>query len=207
MNLKIMVIDDHQLFLEGLVGILSSFDFVNEVFFENDVNKIRATVVSKKPDLVLLDVNLNGTNGLEVGEILKAINPKLKIIVISMHNHPAIIERAKSSGFEAFLSKDISSQGLKSAVELVMQGKLWDWTMTGNEKTEERFLRNSFNLSRREIQIIGLLVKGFDNEQISKELVLSYHTVKTHRKNIYLKLDISSISQLILFAKKNENIF
>jgi ATP/maltotriose-dependent transcriptional regulator MalT len=84
-----------------------------------------------------------------------------------------------------------------------MEDKIWDWGMILNQNSENKFLRNNFNLSSRELQVVGLLAKGYDNEQISKELVLSYHTVKTHRKNIYMKLDISSVSQLILFAKKH----
>jgi DNA-binding NarL/FixJ family response regulator len=203
MNLKIMVIDDHQLFLEGLIGILQGFDFVEKVFFENDVNRIHESVVLKDPHLILLDINLNGSNGLELGKMLKEKKPLLKIIIISMHNHPALIQQAQSLGFDAYLSKDVSTQSLKSAIKLIMEDKIWDWGMILNQNSENKFLRNNFNLSSRELQVVGLLAKGYDNEQISKELVLSYHTVKTHRKNIYMKLDISSVSQLILFAKKH----
>jgi|LakMenEpi03Aug12_release.lakeMendotaPanAssembly.Ray.scaffolds.fasta_scaffold164021_1 DNA-binding NarL/FixJ family response regulator len=203
MNLKIMVIDDHQLFLEGLIGILQGFDFVEKVFFENDVNKIHESVMLKDPHLILLDINLNGSNGLEIGKMLKEKKPLLKIIIISMHNHPALIQQAQSLGFDAYLSKDVSTQSLKSAIKLIMEDKIWDWGMILNQNSENKFLRNNFNLSSRELQVVGLLAKGYDNEQISKELVLSYHTVKTHRKNIYMKLDISSVSQLILFAKKH----
>ena len=203
MNLKIMVIDDHQLFLEGLIGILQGFDFVEKVFFENDVNKIHESVMLKDPHLILLDINLNGSYGLEIGKMLKEKKPLLKIIIISMHNHPALIQQAQSLGFDAYLSKDVSTQSLKSAIKLIMEDKIWDWGMILNQNSENKFLRNNFNLSSRELQVVGLLAKGYDNEQISKELVLSYHTVKTHRKNIYMKLDISSVSQLILFAKKH----
>jgi hypothetical protein len=198
-----MVIDDHQLFLEGLIGILQGFDFVEKVFFENDVNKIHESVMLKDPHLILLDINLNGSNGLEIGKMLKEKKPLLKIIIISMHNHPALIQQAQSLGFDAYLSKDVSTQSLKSAIKLIMEDKIWDWGMILNQNSENKFLRNNFNLSSRELQVVGLLAKGYDNEQISKELVLSYHTVKTHRKNIYMKLDISSVSQLILFAKKH----
>jgi DNA-binding NarL/FixJ family response regulator len=134
---------------------------------------------------------------------LKEKKPLLKIIIISMHNHPALIQQAQSLGFDAYLSKDVSTQSLKSAIKLIMEDKIWDWGMILNQNSENKFLRNNFNLSSRELQVVGLLAKGYDNEQISKELVLSYHTVKTHRKNIYMKLDISSVSQLILFAKKH----
>jgi DNA-binding NarL/FixJ family response regulator len=198
-----MVIDDHQLFLEGLIGILQGFDFVEKVFFENDVNKIHESVMLKDPHLILLDINLNGSNGLEIGKMLKEKKPLLKIIIISMHNHPALIQQAQSLGFDAYLSKDVSTQSLKSAIKLIMEDKIWDWGMILNQNSENKFLRNNFNLSSRELQVVGLLAKGYDNEQISKELVLSYHTVKTHRKNIYMKLDISIVSQLILFAKKH----
>jgi DNA-binding NarL/FixJ family response regulator len=203
MNLKIMVIDDHQLFLEGLIGILQGFDFVEKVFFENDVNRIYESVMLKDPHLILLDINLNGSNGLEIGKLLKDKKPLLKIIIISMHNHPAFIQQAQSLGFDAYLSKDIGTQSLKSAIKLIMEDKIWNWGLILEQNSENKFIRNNFNLSSRELQVIGLLAKGFDNEQISKELVLSYHTIKTHRKNIYLKLGISSLSELFLFAKKH----
>ncbi len=203
MKLKIMVIDDHQLFLEGLISILQGFDFVEEVLFENDAKSILESVIFNDPHLILLDINLNGSNGLEIGKMLKEKKPLLKIIVISTYSHPALIKQAQSFGFDSYLLKDIGTQSLRSAIQLVMEDKIWDWGLALEHKPENKFLRNNYNLSPRELQVIGLLVKGFDNEQISKELVLSYHTVKTHRKNIYMKLEISSISQLILFAKKH----
>jgi DNA-binding NarL/FixJ family response regulator len=203
MKLKIMVIDDHKLFLEGLIGILQGFDFVEKIFFENDVNSILESVMQKDPHLILLDINLNGSNGLEIGKLLKEKKPFLKIIIISMHNHPALIQQAQSLGFDAYLSKDIGTQSLKSAIKLIMEDKIWNWGLILEQNSENKFIRNNFNLSSRELQVIGLLSKGFDNEQISKELVLSYHTIKTHRKNIYLKLGISSLSELFLFAKKH----
>jgi DNA-binding NarL/FixJ family response regulator len=159
MNLKIMVIDDHQLFLEGLIGILQGFDFVEKVFFENDVNKIHESVMLKDPHLILLDINLNGSNGLEIGKMLKEKKPLLKIIIISMHNHPALIQQAQSLGFDAYLSKDVSTQSLKSAIKLIMEDKIWDWGMILNQNSENKFLRNNFNLSSRELQVVGLLAK------------------------------------------------
>lgn len=203
MKLKIMVIDDHQLFLEGLVGILQGLDFVDEVFYESDVNKILNCVLTNEPHLILLDINLNGFDGFEIGKMLKEKKPLLKIIVISMHNHPAMIQQAQALGFDAYLSKDIGTQSLRSSIQLVMEDKIWDWGIDLDHKPENKFLKNNFNLTPRELQIIGLLANGFDNESVSKELVLSYHTIKTHRKNIYLKLEISNLSQLILFAKKH----
>jgi len=203
MKLNIMVIDDHQLFLEGLIGILHGFDFVEQVFFENNVNNILENVLLNNPHIILLDINLNGSNGLEIGKMLKEKKPLLKIIVISMHSDIALIKQAQLFGFDAYLLKDIGTQSLKSAIRLVMEDKIWDWGIVAEHKPENKFLRNNYNLSPRELQVIGLLVRGFDNEQISKELVLSYHTVKTHRKNIYMKLEISNLSQLILFAKKH----
>jgi DNA-binding NarL/FixJ family response regulator len=203
MKLNIMVIDDHQLFLEGLIGILQGFDFVGEVFFENDVKSILESVMKKDPHLILLDINLNGSNGLEIGKMLKEKKPILKIIIISMHNHPGLIQQAQSLGFDAYLSKDIGTQSLKSVIKLIMEDKIWDWGLILEQNSENQFIRNNFNLSSRELQVIGLLAKGFDNEQISRDLVLSYHTIKTHRKNIYLKLGISSLSELFLFAKQH----
>jgi DNA-binding NarL/FixJ family response regulator len=203
MKLKIMVIDDHKLFLEGLIGILQGFDFVEKVFFENDVNSIYESVMLKDPHLILLDINLNGSNGLEIGKLLKEKKPLLKIIIISMHNHSALIQQAQSLGFDAYLSKDTGTQSLKSAIKLIMEDKIWNWSLILDQNSENKFIRNNFNLSSRELQVIGLLAKGFDNEQISRELALSYHTIKTHRKNIYMKLGISRLSELFLFAKKH----
>jgi DNA-binding NarL/FixJ family response regulator len=201
MKAKVLIVDDHQLFIEGLMSIFRSFNFIEDVIYKTDVNQLNQTISQFNPDLLLLDINIHGQNGLEIGKQLKVKIPKLKIIIISMHNHPALIQKAQKYGFSAYLCKDISTSELRETLQLILEGKIWNWNSDENIINEDKFLKNSFNITSRELEIIHYLARGLDNEEISEKLFLSYHTIKTHRKNIYMKLQISNLTQLTLFAQ------
>lgn len=201
--MKILLIDDHKLFIEGMVAILKDMPFVREVHTESDFNQIGKQVREIEPNFILIDINLGGENGLEIGKKLKRMFPTIKIIVITMHHHPSFKQLAKEYGLDAFLNKDISTKELSHALENIWDGNKWSWENETKEDIEIRFLKNNYNLTSRELEIIHYLAQGLDNQQISEKLFLSYFTVKTHRKNIYMKLGVTNILELTTFAKEN----
>lgn len=201
--MKLLIIDDHKLFIEGLVAILKDISFISEIYTVSESSQIQANVRTIGPDIILIDINLGGDNGLEIGKKIKKSYPLTKIVVLTMHHHPSFKQQAKEYGFDAFLHKDTSTKILLQTLDDLRIGKAWNWDEHEKEDTELRFLKNNYNLTTRELEIIHYLAQGLDNQQISEKLFLSYYTVKTHRKNIYMKLGVSNIIELTTFAKEN----
>ena len=201
--MKLLIVDDHKLFMEGLVAILKDIPFISEIYTVSDSSQIDANVRAIRPDFILIDINLGGENGLEIGKKLKKRYPHTQLIVLTMHHHPSFKLQAKEYGFDAFLHKDTSTKILLQTLDDLRMGKAWNWEDDEKVDTELRFLKNNYNLTTRELEIIHYLAQGLDNQQISEKLYLSYFTVKTHRKNIYMKLGVSNIMELTTFAKEN----
>ena len=201
--MKLLIIDDHKLFMDGLVAILKDTPIISKIYTESDYTQIEQRVQTIVPDWILIDINLGGENGLDIGRKLKRRYPTVKIIVLTMHHHPSFKQQAKEYGFDAFLHKDASTKVLLQTLNDLKLGKAWNWDEQEKEDTEFRFLKNNYNLTTRELEIIHYLAQGLDNQQIAEKLYLSYFTVKTHRKNIYMKLGVSNIVELTTFAKEN----
>lgn len=208
MKIKMLIIDDHKLFIEGLVSIFSSLREFEIYSFNNSFKDLEDNILLIQADLILLDINLNGENGLELGRNIKMKYPNIYIIILSMYNHTNLINKAKEYKLNGFLLKEISTNNLVNSINRVIFGKENVWMYPQNTISDpiKDFFKLTYGLTKREIEIIQLLSNGMENESISEKLFLSYHTVKTHRKNIYEKLKIKTIRELLNFARKNNMI-
>lgn len=201
-KIKILIIDDHMLFGLGLKELLlKQTDY--EIFGPlKHINEINAEIQSKMPKLLLLDINLNGINGIDLGKKLKSDFPYLKIILLTMYEHATFLKQAKDAGLDGYLLKDSDSNVLINGIETVLNN--------GNcflkiENENMFIIKDNFGdkhkLSEREIEIAEKICQGLNNNEIAEQLNLSYHTIKTHRKNIYTKLEISHVTELIEILK------
>jgi DNA-binding NarL/FixJ family response regulator len=199
---KILIIDDHQLFGFGLKEILSK-----EADFEvlgpfKSISEINTAIQTHSPKLLLLDINLNGINGLDLGKELKIDFPSLKIIMLTMYEHAVFLRQSKEFGMDGYLLKDSEPKVLINGIKTVLNGGNCFLEILENQNAN---LPDSFSkkhkLSEREIEISHEICKGLNNHEIAEKLCLSYHTIKTHRKNIYQKLKISHLTELIEILK------
>ena len=150
------------------------------------------------PKLLLLDINLNGINGIDLGKRLKEDYPKLKIIMLTMYEHAAFLKQSKEFGLDGYLLKDSEPHVLINGINTVLGGGKYflEIVETANVLMKDAFA-DKHKLSEREIEIGHEICKGLNNHEIAEKLCLSYHTIKTHRKNIYNKLKISHLTELI----------
>lgn len=206
--LKILLIDDHRLFNDGILVLLSTQpDLVvsGQVF---DVKGIPFALQRHNPDLVLLDLNLRGCSGIEIGRQILISNPCTKVIILTMHDQPKLLDQARKAGFQGYLLKDASTVELLDAIRTVMAGHAhFDPRLEAQLPAPEDPFGNDFalraNLTFREVEVIRHVREGLTSEEIADRLNLSVFTVKTHRKNIYFKLSISNVAELIDFANRN----
>ena len=185
--IKIISIDDHRLFFEGLKAIIEKegdLSIING--FDKSIDVIE--VAEGNPDILLLDVHLPGKSGILLAKEFKSKYPHIKIILLSMEVDFSYIHELEDLGVEAYISNEIETEQLLETIRSVYSGKVFH-PSTPSLPTSN-VLSESFNLTKREIEIYEFIKKGFTNPQIAEQLNLSIWTVKTHRKNIKQKLNI-----------------
>lgn len=202
--LKILIADDHKMFGDALRTLL--LPHFSEVSHVADGYELLFHVRKAPPDLILLDINLPRLNGFDAAEQIRQSYPKIRIVLVSMYNQQRMLKQAKEMGLEGYLLKDSPSQLLLAGIEKVLKGEtFYDPKLTRNELQRKDSFSNEFMLTEREKQIIRRLVQGMKAKDIADDLGLKYETVKSHRKNIYLKLGISSLLELAAVVKSSLN--
>lgn len=201
---RIVIIEDDHTIREGytyLINNTSPYQVINSyASFDDARNKI----VKDHPDVIILDIQMQGTNGIDAIPILKKLLPQVYIIILSVHDTEKIILEAIANGAAGYFTKNTSSLKVIEAIEDVMQG---GGPMSPNvAKTVITSLQKNHDspLTKRETQILNLITKGKERSQIAADLFIETETVKTHIKNIYLKLNVNSKADAIKVARSNK---
>ncbi|MCF2502725.1 response regulator transcription factor [Dyadobacter sp. CY107] len=204
---KVLLVDDHHIFNDGLKRLINEqadMTVCGQVFQAKDV---LFAVQGINPQLILLDINLQGTNGIDLGKKLLELHPNLKIILLTMYNQPRLIDETRKAGLHGYLLKDATTPELLHEIRTVLSGQTsFDIYPSGYAQTTDVIFQDNFaqrlNLTFREVEIIRLIMDGLTNEEIGDRLHVSFFTVKTHRRNIYFKLGFTNVAELIQFASK-----
>lgn len=195
---RILLVDDHPFFSEGLINALRphpEYVVINSV---QSGDEVMSAVRTNEPDILILDINLPGTNGLELLPLLKQKYPQLKIMLLSMYMPADIRLDPEKQPIDAYVLKNSGTDILLAALEHVTAGeRFFDPNIKStNHHANDNFSRK-LKLSSREQEILQLLKDGYSNKEISKKLFLSELTVKTHRKNIMTKMGARNIADLL----------
>ncbi|HEX9957109.1 MAG TPA: response regulator transcription factor [Fibrella sp.] len=202
---RILLIDDHRLFNDGVKSLLNAqtdLTVCGQVFQERDA---LPAIQRTAPHLILLDINLQGSNGIDLGHSILASYPDIRILIITMYNQPKLLDEARRVGLHGYLLKDVGTAELLRAIRTVLSGetsfdsRVNDLASPPDDPFNDSFAKR-LNLTFREVEIIALIREGLSNEQIADRIHLSIETVKTHRKNIHFKLGISKATDLVRFA-------
>jgi two-component system nitrate/nitrite response regulator NarL len=205
-RVKIIIADDHNLFINGLQLLLKDEDWIDVVDVANDGKELLGILRKALPDLVLLDINMPQLNGLEAARQTKQAFPAVRLVVLSTYNEDHIVEKAKSFGVNGYLLKNCSKEELLQTIKLVMNGHTSFPYRAPKESNlfdgRDNFLLQ-FNLTKRETELVQLIKAGLTNQQMADKLFLSVYTVETHRKNILQKLGLKSSVALMKFIMEN----
>jgi DNA-binding NarL/FixJ family response regulator len=187
--IKIVLVDDHQMFLDGMIAVLSQEEDMQILFVENSAKVALKKIKNQVPDIVITDISMPDMNGLEFVKILKKDFPEIKILVLSM------FENIQSSeGIDGYLLKETDKKTLIKAINgIVLRNE--KHFVAENKKNSLDF--NKSILSPREKEIIQLIAQEYTTEQIAERLFISKNTIDTHRKNIFYKLDVKNIAGLV----------
>ncbi|NIZ08758.1 response regulator transcription factor [Pseudooceanicola sp. HF7] len=195
--IRVAIVDDHPMVAEGIEAILDSFPDLEVVGTYGTGPDIIEAVQTILPDVVLLDLNMPGMNGLTTCEILLENHPDLKILILSMHDSAEYISTALDHGAQGYVLKDVPTDEIKRAIDAVMSGLRY--LCTGAQGSLAPQAKPS-HLTNREQTILLQLAQGKSNKEVALALDISVRTVETHRKNIKAKLGISSTAGLTRYA-------
>jgi DNA-binding NarL/FixJ family response regulator len=207
--IKIILADDHQLFIEGVKTVLEELPDIRIVATANNGLELMELMKTVDASLVVLDLNMPKLDGLKCLQEIKKTKPQTKVLVLTNYNQPELMNEVKELNADGFMVKNSSAPELKNAVLKILSGeKLFDNLQKTQVLDEgsyffDDFLKK-FKLTRREVDIIKLVCREFSSKQIAAELNLSEFTVSTHRKNIQRKLNIKNVAGLVAFAKEHQ---
>lgn len=197
--IKILIVDDHPMVAEGIQSILESYDDIHVVGTCNTARDAIAQVPQLDPDVILMDLNMPDMGGLAATEIILEQRPGTRVLVLSMHDSPEYISSALSHGAVGYVLKDVPTDEIKQAIDVVMAGERYLCTgARGSLEPKQNDAREA--LTGREQTILLQLAQGKSNKEVAIALDISVRTVETHRKNIKRKLGISSTAGLTRYA-------
>ena len=205
---KVVIVEDHKLFREGLKSLLSEKDDLVVVGEAGDgIEAIRA-VKKYRPDLLLLDLSMPKMNGISVMKEIKSQFPEIKIMALTIHESDQYVLEAFEAGADGYCLKDAGRNELMVAVDSVVQGKRYispsisenvlEGYMSGRKKLKSKTTWDT--ITQREREVLKLLGEGYQNKEISDMLHISVKTVEKHRANIMNKLDLHNAAALTAFA-------
>lgn len=206
---NILVVDDHQLMIDGLCGILKDEKLIETIYTAVNGQEAIDMVGHHAIDCVLMDINMPQLNGLDATKIIKQQKPELKIIIISMLSDTPVVIKLLKAGADGFILKNTGREELVRAIEKVMNNEKYvshelNLMMYQHLGTAKGIVSPGNHLTLRETEIIYLIADGMTNQQIAEKLFLSVHTVDTHRKNMLSKLGLKNTAALVKYASDNK---
>lgn len=207
---RILLVDDHQLVIDGLRGFIEELESVIVIGEANNGQDAITYAGVLSPDLILMDIDMPILSGIQATQEIKKTHPNVKIIIISMHNEKGLIKKLISFGADGYLLKNSPKKEVVEAVQLVLNGGKYfsEDVLLSLEKKKVVFDDSDeiTQLTDREIEIIRLVADGLTNKEIGEQLFISHRTVDTHRTNLMKKLEVTNVAGLIRFAFNNKII-
>jgi DNA-binding NarL/FixJ family response regulator len=207
MTTRVLLADDHEMFLEGMKVLLDQVPDIELVGTARDGEEAVEQTQLLHPDVVLMDMTMPKLNGIQATARIHAEFPAVKVLVLSMHSDKNLIVESLKAGACGYVLKECTSSELCTAIETVMKGQnyltpavvstiLTDYLRLLENETEN----SSCPLSERELDVLKLLVKGCNAKQIAEQLNISKNTVDTHRRHILDKVGCNSMAELTRYA-------
>jgi len=204
---QIVIVDDHPVFCLGMRELINREPDLTVVACPNTAEKARQVIDANMPDLMIVDISLAQSNGIDLVTEVRGKYPDLPVLVVSMYDDSMYAERALMAGARGYVMKQRAIAQVVEAVRQVLSGHIY-----ASDKTKEKLLNRMISrkpsavgfsldsLTNRELEVFRLMGEGLDSKEISLRLKLSMKTVGTHRENIKEKLQIKHYTELVKVA-------
>jgi DNA-binding NarL/FixJ family response regulator len=206
-KLGILLVDDHPITRQGVAALINQEGNLMVCGEADSAPKALELITKLAPDMAVIDISLKSVNGLELMKNIKALMPKLPVLVMSMHDEALYAERALRAGAQGYIMKQEASEKILVAIQRVLKGELYL-----SDKMQEKMLHRIVNakqeepgfaidkLSDREMEVFQLIGNGFSTRQIATQLNLSVKTIESYREHLKLKLALDTGSDLVRYA-------
>jgi len=206
---KVVIVDDHTLFRNGLRILLNTLEDYQVVAEAANGKQFLDLLEKEVPDLVLLDINMPVMDGIEAATIAQKLHPDLKIITLSMYGEEDYYYKMVNAGVKGFVLKNSDIKEVKTALDVVYDGGSFFSSellqnLVNSLKSSSKSKEFHAELSEREMEILILICQGLSNQEIGDKLFISKRTVDKHRANILEKSESKNTAQLVVYAIKNK---
>ncbi len=209
MSIKIAIVDDHHLFLEGIQSILGRIDGFEVALGVTSGQELLDRIEEQQVDIVLLDLEMEPLNGIEVFEQLHEKHPHIKVIILTMHSEPELISHLMKAGVNGYLLKDTGKAEFERAINKVYHdghyfnenvSKAMLEALQNKSMARKPQLGDHIYLTPRELEVLDLIAQECTTQEIADKLFLSPKTIEGHRKNLLGKFNVKNTAGLIIKA-------
>jgi two-component system response regulator NreC len=211
MRIRVLIADDHPVVIAGLRAIIEKkAEDIKVIGEASNGKEVLEIAKNYPPDVYILDISMPILNGIETASRLKKLNPRSNIIILSIHNSNAFVEKAFDSGAKGYILKESATEDIVYAIRQVYLGQYF-LSPSISKVIVNGFLNRIKHgdrtksvavLTKKEMDILQLIGEGYTTKEIARHLNISLYTVQVHRKNIMQKLDIHESANLIRYAIK-----
>lgn len=207
-EIKIIIVDDHSVVRRGIRMLLedeSGFKVIDEAL--NGVEALKKCK-AHQPDIIISDISMPDMTGLELTQVLKKECPRVKVLLLTMHQESEYVIKAFKSGAFGYLHKGVQEDEIVTAIHQIIAGEKY-YSADVSEILMQNVIgsdKEVATLTKRELEILKELIDGLSNKQIASKLFISIRTVDTHRSNIMNKLEVKNTAALVKYALQNKLI-
>ncbi len=207
-KIKIIIVDDHKMFRDGIRALLEKEKNIEVVADAKDANELISILKSLTPDVILMDIDMGETNGIDATVEVKKSYPDINILALSMHGEHNYILKMLEAGATGYILKNAGKEEMLTAIISVASGDSY-FSREVSSRLIEYLNKPQINikstdkeipLTNREIEILKLIAQEYSNSEIAEELFISIRTVDTHRRNLIQKLGMKNTAGLVKFA-------
>lgn len=208
MTYNIILVDDHKMFLEGLLNIFKNeqnYNVLLTAYSGKNIIKYIDANPDQKIDIVISDISMPDIDGITLNDYIKKVRPEIKTLIVSMHTDTSMIDTLIKSDVDGYLSKNATQSELLQAVRTILNNDKYF-----SESVKQAYMNTVFTkrketmvtLTKREKDVLKLIAEEYTSQEIADKLFLSKHTIESYRKNLISKLNVKNLAGLTKYAIK-----
>ena len=211
-EIKILIADDHPIFLLGLVSIIEASPGMRVEYVASNGQQALEMVSINKPDVSIIDISMPGIDGIKVTKKIKDLNLNTKVIILTMHKNEAIFNLALDCGASGYVIKDNASTDIVNCIKTVQSGEIFisphimGFYKNRLEGSGDNIIKSIYSLTDTERKILKFIADNISTNEIAKKLFLSSKTIQNHRFSICKKMDLEGVNSLLSFALQNKHV-
>jgi DNA-binding NarL/FixJ family response regulator len=209
MPISIYIVDDHKIFREGIASLIAYNKEIEVIGSAASFEEMTRDILQLQPDVILMDLTLRDCSGIDATKWVLQENPDARVLIFSMHQEEKLVKEVLASGAKGYLLKDAGTKEMFNAIQVVANGssyyspeisQILIQQLMHPEKSKNT--GGNTDLTKRELEVLKLIVAEKDNREIAESLFISIRTVDTHRRNIISKLGVKNSAGLVKYAYK-----